>query len=155
MLRERGHVIVEPDEGLLACGMVGPGTAGRAGGDRGRRARREQEEHARRDLEGETVLITAGPTQEPIDAVRYLSNRSSGKMGYALAEEAARAGRARDAGFGTREFAAAARASTLVPVRTALEMREAVMDHLERSHHHHQGRGGRRLSLAQSVRSTR
>ncbi len=41
-----------------------------------------------RDLEGETVLITAGPTQEPLDAVRYITNRSSGKMGYALAEEA-------------------------------------------------------------------
>ena len=45
----------------------------------------------RQDLEGETVLITAGPTQEPLDPVRYISNRSSGKMGYALAEAAARA----------------------------------------------------------------
>ena len=46
----------------------------------------------RRDLEGETVLITAGPTQEPLDPVRYISNRSSGKMGYALAEAAAARG---------------------------------------------------------------
>lgn len=43
----------------------------------------------KKDLDGETVLITAGPTQEPLDPVRYLSNRSSGKMGYALAEAAA------------------------------------------------------------------
>jgi phosphopantothenoylcysteine decarboxylase/phosphopantothenate--cysteine ligase len=47
---------------------------------------------ARRDLEGETVLVTAGPTQEPIDPVRYITNRSSGKMGYALAERAAERG---------------------------------------------------------------
>ena len=50
--------------------------------------------HQRRDLAGETVLVTAGPTQEPIDPVRYITNRSSGKMGYAIAEAAhAREGR--------------------------------------------------------------
>ena len=54
------------------------------------------------------VLITAGPTQEPLDPVRYLSNRSSGKMGYALAEAAAARGRARDAGFRVRCILAAA-----------------------------------------------
>ena len=47
---------------------------------------------AKHDLEGETVLITAGPTQEPLDPVRYISNRSSGKMGYALAQAAAERG---------------------------------------------------------------
>ncbi|MBM3774829.1 MAG: bifunctional phosphopantothenoylcysteine decarboxylase/phosphopantothenate--cysteine ligase CoaBC, partial [Acidobacteria bacterium] len=88
-LRRRGHRIVEPDEGYLACGMVGPGrlaeipaiVAAVAGAVA-----------ARRDLEGETVLITAGPTREPLDPVRFLSNRSSGKMGYALAEAAAARG---------------------------------------------------------------
>ena len=47
--------------------------------------------HQRRDLEGETVLVTAGPTQEPLDPVRYITNRSSGKMGYAIAAAAQRA----------------------------------------------------------------
>src|SRR6185295_1967359 len=87
ILRARGHVIVEPDEGILACGMVGPGRLAEpesiaqmvAEVAKGRAS-------SKRDLEGETVLITAGPTQEPLDPVRYLSNRSSGKMGYALAE---------------------------------------------------------------------
>ena len=60
------------------------------------------------DLEGETVLITAGPTQEPLDAVRYITNRSSGKMGYALAEEAVERGAQGDPGFRTGEPAGAA-----------------------------------------------
>ena len=57
---------------------------------------------AARDLEGETVLITAGPTQEPLDPVRYISNRSSGKMGYALARGRGGARRARDSGLRSR-----------------------------------------------------
>ena len=61
------------------------------------------------DLEGETVLITAGPTQEPLDPVRYISNRSSGKMGYALAEAAAARGAKRDAHFRPGAPGAAAR----------------------------------------------
>ena len=89
ILRERGHIVVEPGDGILACGMVGPGRLAEpeaiaevvAG-------LRDRPVVQKRDLEGETVLITAGPTQEPLDAVRYLSNRSSGKMGYALAAEA-------------------------------------------------------------------
>src|SRR5512133_3902856 len=84
-LRRRGHRIVEPGAGYLACGMSGPG----------RLAEPETIAKAlrvRRDLEGETILITAGPTQEPLDPVRYISNRSSGKMGYALAEAAAARG---------------------------------------------------------------
>ena len=133
VLRERGHVIVEPGEGLLACGTIGPGrlaepveiadvvlrvslAASKAG-------------QPRRDLEGETVLLTAGPTQEPIDGVRYISNRSSGKMGYALAEEAAARG-ARVVLVSGPVALAAPRDVTVVPVRTALEMRQAVMDRL-------------------------
>jgi phosphopantothenoylcysteine decarboxylase/phosphopantothenate--cysteine ligase len=85
LLRERGAVIVEPEVGRLASGAIGPGrlpetpvllaairmTLGRNG-----------------DLAGRRVVVTAGGTQEPIDPVRYVGNRSSGKMGYALAEEA-------------------------------------------------------------------
>lgn len=89
ILRQRGVKIVEPGAGYLACGMIGPG----------RLAENEaivtavlEALGASQDLSGETVLITAGPTREKIDPVRYLTNRSSGRMGYALAEAALRRG---------------------------------------------------------------
>src|SRR5579863_9872796 len=89
ILKKRGVKIVEPGEGYLACGMTGPG----------RLAENElivaavlETLGASQDLQGETVLITAGPTREKIDPVRYLTNRSSGRMGYALAEAALRRG---------------------------------------------------------------
>jgi phosphopantothenoylcysteine decarboxylase/phosphopantothenate--cysteine ligase len=128
ILRERGHLIVDPDDGALACGMVGPG----------RLAEPEAIAEAvaslvapKRDLEGEVILITAGPTQEPLDAVRYLSNRSSGKMGYALAEAAA--------SRGARVILVSGPVSLPEPdvqishVQTAAQMRDAVMRHLEES----------------------
>ncbi len=87
MLRARGVRVVEPSEGYLACGMTGPGRL--AGQEDIVTAVREALK-LRRDLEGETVLVTAGPTREDIDPVRYLTNRSSGKMGFAVAEAAAR-----------------------------------------------------------------
>ena len=88
-LRGRGVIVVEPEAGELACGMVGPGRLA----DIEKIASAADEALGRsRDLAGETVLITAGPTQEPIDPVRYLSNRSSGRMGFALAAEAAARG---------------------------------------------------------------
>ena len=133
VLRARGHVIVEPEEGILACGMVGPG----------RLAEPESIAQAvttvamdrtnpKRDLEGETVLITAGPTQEPLDPVRYLSNRSSGKMGYALAQAAAERGARVILVSGPVALAPLADVE-LIPVQTAAEMRKAVMDHLEQA----------------------
>jgi phosphopantothenoylcysteine decarboxylase / phosphopantothenate---cysteine ligase len=89
ILRKRGVKIVEPTAGYLACGMTGPG----------RLAENEaivdsvlEALGVSQDLQGETVLITAGPTREKIDPVRYLTNRSSGRMGYALAETALRRG---------------------------------------------------------------
>src|SRR5712664_135784 len=88
-LRARGVKIVNPDEGYLACGMTGPG---RLAGQEAIIAAVRETLHAQRDLEGETVLVSAGPTWEDLDPVRYLTNRSSGKMGYAVAEEAARRG---------------------------------------------------------------
>jgi phosphopantothenoylcysteine decarboxylase/phosphopantothenate--cysteine ligase len=89
MLHSRGVKIVSPDEGYLACGMTG---AGRLAGQEEIIAAVRDALHARRDLEGETILVTAGPTCEDLDPVRFLSNRSSGKMGYAVAEAAARRG---------------------------------------------------------------
>jgi phosphopantothenoylcysteine decarboxylase/phosphopantothenate--cysteine ligase len=89
MLRKRGVRIVEPEEGYLACGMTGPGRL--AAQEEILKAVREIRE-AQEDLAGETVLVTAGPTCEDLDPVRFLSNRSSGKMGYSVAEAAARRG---------------------------------------------------------------
>jgi phosphopantothenoylcysteine decarboxylase/phosphopantothenate--cysteine ligase len=82
-----------------------------------------------KDLEGETVLITAGPTQEPLDPVRFISNRSSGKMGYALAEAAAERG-ARVILISGPVHLPAPQGVTLIRVHTAIEMRNAVFDHL-------------------------
>jgi phosphopantothenoylcysteine decarboxylase/phosphopantothenate--cysteine ligase len=88
-LRERGVNVVEPNEGYLACGMVG---AGRLAGHAEILAAVRATLHSNKDLAGETVLVTAGPTCEDLDPVRYLTNRSSGKMGYAVAQAAARRG---------------------------------------------------------------
>ncbi len=132
ILRERGHVIVEPDDGALACGMVGPGRLAEPEEIAEAVAAAGRARHDRRDLEGETVLITAGPTQEPLDAVRYLTNRSSGKMGYALAEEAAARG-ARVMLVSGPVNLAAPRGVEVIHVQTAVEMRKAVMDHLEQA----------------------
>jgi phosphopantothenoylcysteine decarboxylase / phosphopantothenate---cysteine ligase len=89
ILRKRGVKIVEPDSGYLACGMIGPG---RLAANESIVATVMQALGASQDFAGETVLITAGPTREKIDPVRYITNRSSGRMGYALAEAALRRG---------------------------------------------------------------
>jgi len=88
-LRERGVRVVEPGSGYLACGMIG---AGRLAEPEEIVAATLEHVGFAADMAGETVLITAGPTYEPIDPVRFLGNRSSGKMGYALAEAALRRG---------------------------------------------------------------
>ena len=88
-LRARGVRIVEPNEGYLACGMTGPG---RLASQEEILKAVEEVLRGRQDLDGERVLVTAGPTLEDIDPVRFLSNRSSGQMGYAVARAAARRG---------------------------------------------------------------
>ena len=89
ILRSRGVKVVEPDEGYLACGMTG---AGRLASVAAIAQAVFETLGIREDLKGETLLVTAGPTEEPLDAVRFISNRSSGKMGYAMAEAARRRG---------------------------------------------------------------
>jgi phosphopantothenoylcysteine decarboxylase/phosphopantothenate--cysteine ligase len=126
VLRQRGHLIVEPEEGLLACGTTGPGRL--AEPDRIADVVAGLSFHAR-DLEGETVLITAGPTQEPLDLVRYISNRSSGKMGYALAESAHQRGAQVILVSGPVQLREP-HGVHVVHVRTAREMHDAVMEHL-------------------------
>lgn len=122
-LKLRGVRIVEPDSGYLACGMVG---AGRLAGNDAIVSAVLQALGASQDLSGETVLITAGPTREPIDPVRYIGNRSSGKMGYALAEAAVRRGAKVLLVSGPTALKPPADAE-FVPVQTAAQMRDAVM----------------------------
>ena len=91
ILRQRGVKIVDPDSGYLACGMTG---SGRLADNETIVTAVLEALGASQDLAGETILITAGPTREKIDPARYLSNRSSGRMGYAIAEAALRRVRA-------------------------------------------------------------
>ncbi|MGQ9915871.1 MAG: bifunctional phosphopantothenoylcysteine decarboxylase/phosphopantothenate--cysteine ligase CoaBC [Bryobacteraceae bacterium] len=125
-LRRRGHVVMEPEEGALACGETGPGRLPEP-------ERIAEEAHyllaRRHDLEGETVLVTAGPTREPLDPVRFLSNRSSGKMGYALAEAAAWRGARVILISGPVDLTPPLHVET-VRVETARQMRDAVMSRL-------------------------
>jgi len=123
-LRARGVKIVEPHEGYLACGMTGPGRL--AGLEDILGAVREVSK-AQRDLEGETVLVSAGPTCEDLDPVRYITNRSSGKMGYAVAEAAAKRG-AKVILISGPVILETPAGVERVDVRTAEEMRRAVGD---------------------------
>jgi len=125
MLRERGVHIVQPDEGYLACGMTGPG---RLAGQEAIIAAVRDALKLKRDLEGETVVVTAGPTCEDLDPVRYITNRSSGKMGYAVAEAAARRGARVVLVSGPTALDTPAGVDR-VNVRTALEMQQAVRRH--------------------------
>ena len=88
-LRARGVKIVDPDEGYLACGMTG---AGRLASQEAILTAVRDALHLHQDFQGQTILVTAGPTREDLDPLRYLTNRSSGKMGYAVAEAVARRG---------------------------------------------------------------
>jgi phosphopantothenoylcysteine decarboxylase/phosphopantothenate--cysteine ligase len=124
-LKARGVHIVEPNAGYLACGMTGPG----------RLAELDEILKAvqgiaqmRRDLAGETLLVTAGPTCEDIDPVRYITNRSSGKMGYAVAEAGARRGAKVILITGPTALAAPEGVER-VDVRTAEEMLAAARKH--------------------------
>jgi phosphopantothenoylcysteine decarboxylase / phosphopantothenate---cysteine ligase len=123
ILRQRGVTIVEPGSGYLACGMTGPG---RLAENDSIIAATLEALGAQQDLSGETVLITAGPTREKIDPVRYLSNRSSGRMGYALAEAAVRRG-ARVLLVSGPTSIQPPSAAELTRVESASEMRDAVL----------------------------
>ena len=123
ILRKRGVKIVEPGAGYLACGMVG---AGRLAENEAIVTAVLETLGASQDLHGETILITAGPTREKIDPVRYLTNRSSGRMGFALAEAALRRG-ARVLLVSGPTSIMPPGAAELKRVESAEEMRDAVM----------------------------
>src|SRR4030081_1985949 len=129
ILRKRGVRIVEPGEGYLACWMTG---SGRLAANETIVAAVMEALGASQDLAGETVLVTAGPTREKIDPVRYLTNRSSGRMGYALAEAALRRG-ARVLLVSGPVAIPPPGAAELTRVETAEEMRAAVLKLLPES----------------------
>jgi phosphopantothenoylcysteine decarboxylase / phosphopantothenate---cysteine ligase len=128
-LRKRGVRIVEPGSGYLACGMTG---AGRLAENETIVAAVLQALGASQDLAGETFLITAGPTREKIDPVRYLTNRSSGRMGYALAEAALRRG-ARVLLISGPSSLTPPGAAEVTRVESTEEMRDAVLNLLQQS----------------------
>jgi phosphopantothenoylcysteine decarboxylase/phosphopantothenate--cysteine ligase len=129
ILRRRGVKIVEPGSGYLACGMTG---SGRLAESETIVAAVLEALGAAQDLSGETVLITAGPTREKIDPARYISNRSSGRMGYAMAEAALRRG-ARVLLVSGPTSLTPPGAAELTRVESAEQMRNAVLDLLPQS----------------------
>ncbi|MCU1242010.1 MAG: Phosphopantothenoylcysteine decarboxylase / Phosphopantothenate-cysteine ligase [Candidatus Acidoferrum typicum] len=124
MLRVRGVKVVDPDEGYLACGMTG---AGRLAGQQAIVAAVHEALHAVRDLAGEKILVTAGPTRENLDPVRYITNRSSGRMGYAVAEAAAKRGAHVVLVSGPTSLATPAGVER-IDVQTAEEMHRVVLE---------------------------
>ena len=125
-LREHGIQIVKPEEGSMACGMIGPG---RLASVETISQQVFETLGLREDLKGETVLVTAGPTCEDIDPVRFLSNRSSGKMGYAVAEASLRRGARAILITGPTSLVPPSEAE-IERVRSAREMEEVVLGRL-------------------------
>jgi phosphopantothenoylcysteine decarboxylase/phosphopantothenate--cysteine ligase len=124
-LKKLGYHFLEPVTGFLACGWEGKGKLP----DPAAICEETERLLTPQDLAGETVLVTAGPTREELDPVRFLSNRSSGKMGYAIARTACRRGARVILVAGPTALAAPCGVET-VPVTTAAEMREAVLARL-------------------------
>jgi phosphopantothenoylcysteine decarboxylase/phosphopantothenate--cysteine ligase len=125
VLRSRGVIVVDPQEGRLAGGDVGTGRL--ADPETILSAISNALRDETRDLEGLSVLVTAGGTREPIDAVRVIANRSSGKQGYAIAEEAHKRGAVVTL-ISTVDRPSVA-GVTIVPVETAQQMLDAVSSH--------------------------
>src|SRR5579872_7201583 len=126
-LRSRGVHVVAPEEGYLACGMTGAGRLASVDAIAAAVLARLGMSH---DLQDETIIVTAGPTCEDIDPVRFLTNRSSGKMGYALAQAAARRGARVTLVSGPTALDAPAGADR-ISVRSSEDMYRAVLDRLD------------------------
>ncbi len=142
ILAARGVRFVEPGEGYLACGWMGKGRLAEPEDIVEAAVRALAPVESR--LRGRQVLITAGPTYEDIDPVRYVGNRSSGRMGFALAEEAMRRGAEVTLVAGPTSVPLPA-AQQVVRVRSAAEMHEAVMARAAEADVGDHGGGGRRL----------
>lgn len=128
VLKDRGYAVLEPGIGALACRAEGQGRLP----DVVQIVEEIEALLTTKDLQRERILVTAGPTQEPFDPVRYISNHSSGKMGYALAAMARRRGAVVTLISGPTSLPAP-QGVTLVPVRTAMEMYDAVRAHVGQS----------------------
>jgi len=128
-LLETGYHLLEPGEGELACHWYGKGRLP----ELNEVVEKIEDMLSPKDLKGEQILITGGPTQEPIDPVRFITNHSSGKMGYALAKMARRRGAEVILITGPTSLPLPRRDIKLAAVRSAEEMRKAVFSHLERS----------------------
>jgi len=126
-LMERGHHLLEPGEGELACHWYGKGRLP----ELSEVVEKMEDILTTKDLRGEQILVTGGPTHEPIDPVRFITNRSSGKMGYALAKMARRRGAEVILVTGPTSIPLPRKDIQWISVRTAEEMRKAVFDHLE------------------------
>jgi len=126
-LLERGYHLLEPGEGELACHWYGKGRLP----ELNEVMEKIEDIFSPKDLRGERILITGGPTQEAIDPVRFITNHSSGKMGYALAKLAKRRGAEVILVAGPTSLPLPRRDIQIVPVRSAEEMRKAVFYHLE------------------------
>ena len=126
VLRDLGYLVIEPDSGTMACGEEGSGRLP----EWEQVADQVLREITTRDLEGQKVLVTAGPTREPYDPVRFISNRSSGKMGYALARTAFRRGAEVTLVSGPTSLQPPAGVD-IVQVTTAGEMHQAVMERFQ------------------------
>jgi phosphopantothenoylcysteine decarboxylase/phosphopantothenate--cysteine ligase len=124
-----GYSLMDPGEGELACHWYGKGRLP----ELNEVVEKMEDLLSPKDLKGEQILITGGPTQEPIDPVRFITNRSSGKMGVALAKMARRRGAEVILITGPSSLPPPRRDIQWVPVRSAEEMREAVFAHLEGS----------------------
>ena len=127
-LTSRGYHMMEADSGELACKSEGAGRLPELSNI----VEEVKSILTEKDLSGETVLVTAGPTREPLDPVRFITNYSSGKMGYALASRARRRGASVILISGPTVLSVP-RGVTYVPVSTAVEMRHAVMKNLKQS----------------------
>jgi phosphopantothenoylcysteine decarboxylase/phosphopantothenate--cysteine ligase len=126
-LKERGYHFMEPGEGELACHWYGKGRLA----ELNEVIEKIKEIFSPKDLKGEKILVTAGPTQEPIDPVRLITNRSSGKMGYALAKVARRRGAEVLLVSGPTSLSLPREDIQLFSVQTAEEMRKAVLSNIE------------------------
>jgi phosphopantothenoylcysteine decarboxylase / phosphopantothenate---cysteine ligase len=126
-LVSRGYHLLEPGEGELACHWYGKGRLA----ELSEVIERIEDLFSKKDLQGERILITGGPTQEPIDPVRFITNRSSGRMGYALARVAKRRGADVILVTGPTSLPIPGRDIKVIPVRTAEELKDAVLTYLK------------------------
>jgi phosphopantothenoylcysteine decarboxylase/phosphopantothenate--cysteine ligase len=125
ILKKAGYQFIGPEEGDLACEVIGQGRLAAVVDI----VERIEDLLVKKDMDGDRVLITAGPTHEPIDPVRFITNRSSGKMGFALAKMARRRGADVTLISGPSHLSVPRGNIRFISVRTASEMREAVLEH--------------------------